>query len=131
MEESILKKLTKKMLVSAATGFWGKVLVVLVAVIGFQTVSGIFSSESSKISSGNENFLTIIADFSEAIARHFIMILMFGYWLLTEKIQTGIVKERNRDEAEIRKLQLKKEILELELRKDNQQTTPNDGDKDN
>ena len=127
-EEPQVKQFMKDMWVSAINGFWGKVLVVLVAVIGFQTITGIFPSESSKISGGNESILGIVGEFLGSIALYLPMILMFSYWLLTEKIQSGITKERNRDDADIKKVELQKKILELELQKENLRTPPKDGE---
>ena len=123
-----MKQFIKDMLVSTFNGFWGKALVFLAAVIGLQTVTGMFPSESSKISGGNESILGIFGDFLGAIARHLPLILVFSYWLLTEKIQSGITKERNRDDSDIKRLELQKIILELELQKDNLRTPPKDGE---
>ena len=122
------------MLVSAATGLWGRTLFILVAVMGFQTVAGIIPSpsESSKISSGDigivAGIVDLVKDFKNLIAFCAPLVIWHGYWLLSERVQAGITKERNKDEAEIRKLELQKEILELELQKENLQTLPKDGE---
>ena len=119
-----MKKFTKNLWVSATNGFLGKALLVVVAItVGPKVMDKIFPGESSN---GN---MGIFEDLVGAIARHFFGILILGYWLLMEKMRVGITKEENKDEAEIKKLELQNRQLELqnqqlELQKENQQLPP-------
>ncbi len=61
---------------------------------------------------------------------------MFGPRLVSEKIQAGVTKQANKDEAEVKKLKLENENIvlqneqlalqnkQLELQKENQQSLP-------
>lgn len=122
-----MKKFTKNLWVSATNGFLGKVLLVVFAlIVGSKVSDRIFPGEGS---SGNAGIMGIFEDLVEAIARNLLAIVIIIYWLLTEKIQAGITKEENKDETEIKKLELQNRQLELqnkqlELQKENKQSPP-------
>lgn len=129
-----MKKFTKDLWVSAVNGFWGRALLILVALIGVQQVTEIVLPENSggdESSVGNAGIIGILENLVGAFARYSLLILIYAYfiliyayWLLMEKMRVDIIKEQNKNEAEIKKLELEKEILELQLQKENPQSPP-------
>lgn len=122
-----MKKFTKNLWVSAVNGFWGRALLLLVALIGVQQVSGIVLPENSsgdESSIGNVGIIGILQNLVSAFARYSLLILIYAYWLLMKKMRVDVIKEENKNEAEIKKLELEKEILELQLQKENLQSPP-------
>lgn len=122
-----MKKFTKDLWVSAVNGFWGRALLLLVALIGVQQVTGIVLPENSsgnESSIGNAGIIGILQTLVNAFARYSLLILIYAYWLLMEKMRIDTIKEQNKNEVEIKKLELEKEILELQLQKENPQSPP-------
>ena len=123
-----MKKFTKKLWVSATNGFLGKALLVVFGLIVGSTVSDrIFPPGES--SSGNAGIMGIFEELVGAISRHLLAILILVYWLLMEKMRVGITKDENKDETEIKKLELQNRQLELqnkqlELQNEDKQSPP-------
>ena len=117
---------------SMMSGFWGKALIagitLVVAFMGIKFVQPKISAESAGIVE------KIIDKFSLVIYVLLPVIVMRGPSLLSEKIQAGITKQKNKDEAEIKKVELENEKIrlqneqlelqnrQLELQRENQQT---------
>ena len=124
-----MKKFTKDLWVSAVNGFWGRALLLLVALIGVQKVTGIVLPENS---SGDGNsiehvgIIGILGDLVGAFTRYSLLILIYIYWLLMEKMRVDTIKDQDKNETEIKKLELEKEILELQLKKESLQSLPKD-----
>ena len=124
-----MKQFTKDLWVSAVNGFWGRALFILVAVIGVQTVTGIVLPENSsgdESSIGHIGIIGILGNLVDALAKYLLSILIIAYWLLMEKMRVDTIKDQDKNETEIKKLELEKEILELQLKKESLQSLPKD-----
>ena len=124
-----MKQFTKDLWVSAVNGFWGRALFILVALIGVQTVTGIVLPGNSSGDEGsieNVGIIGILGDLVGAFTRYSLLILIYIYWLLMEKMRVDTIKDQDKNETEIKKLELEKEILELQLKKESLQPPSKD-----
>ena len=106
-------QLLKELLVSATSGLFGRLLLVLISAGSGFTIGKVFTVGSSNVMTGvlaaTLNFAVICS-----IVGFFRNLSIFKEW------------SQDRRQDEIRKLELEKEILELEMQRDNQQSTLND-----
>ena len=104
-------QLLKELLVSANSGLFGRLLLVLIGAGGGFTIGKVLTVGSSTTTA------PLLVTFNFAV-----VCSMIGFFR-----NLSVFKEWSRDrrQDEIRKLELKKEILELEMQRNNQQSTPN------
>ncbi len=105
-------QLLKELLVSATSGLFGRLLLVLIGAGGGFTIGKVFTVASSNVMPGALFFTFNFAVVCSMIG-FFRNLSMFKEW------------SQDRRQDEIRKLELEKEILELEMQRDNQQSTLN------
>ena len=105
-------KFIKELLISATNGLFGKLLLVLIGAGGGFTVSKVVTSDNT------QGTITILMTFNFAV-----VCSMIGFFR-----NLNIFKEwaREQRQDEIKKLELEKEILELEIQRDNQQSSQDD-----
>ena len=119
-----MKKSMKDLWVSMMSGFVGNLLTAVVAVaIAFMGLK----IALPKISDGNGNMLEILKEFRQFIALVAGVLMVQIYVLVHQKIQAS--RQKSREEAEIRKLELENENIrlqnrQLELQQENQQSSP-------
>ena len=102
----------KELLISATNGLFGRLLLVLIGVGGGFTVSKAITS--------NNSFATGII---LAILNFVIVYSIVGFFRNLDVFKEWSQEQR---QNEIRKLELEKEILELEIQRDNQQSSQDD-----
>ncbi len=106
-----MKKFTKNLWVSATNGVLGKALVafvtLIIALIGIRIALPEISVGNVGIVGG---FVDILKEFKSIIVMIIALILVYGYCLLMERMQVGITKQKNKDDAEIKKLELTRRL---------------------
>ena len=101
-------KFLKDLLISATNGLFGRLLLVLIGVGGGITATKVVTSNNPAVTGTIMGILPVVIGFS--MAAFFRNLDVFKEW----------AREQRQDE--IRKLELEKEILELELHRENQQS---------
>lgn len=105
-------KFIKELLISATNGLFGKLLLVLIGAGGGFTVSKIVTSDNTQATT------MILITFNFAV-----VCPMIGFFRNLDTFKEWAQEQR---QDEIRKLELEKEILELEIQQDNQQSSQDD-----
>ena len=106
-----VKKFWKKVIISAFSGFFGRLLAVIVCVLGF----GYLSTKIPVSSEGGYGFWNFMRSCLFIFAAVSPAMLFSGFF---DRIMDWRVKTR---ELKIEELKLKKEILELELEQNNEE----------
>ena len=108
-----MKPFTKDVWVSIMNGFAGKALVTLIPLTVLSVIGWTFIQPKISVETGGLAEL-IINKFSLLLFTFLPAVAMFGPSLVSEKIQAGVAKQKNTDEAEIKKLKLENEKIVLQ-----------------